>query len=361
MDNEPNVQTLEVKISFTTIFTILVTLVAVHTLETLSPLMMPLFIGGLLAVALNPIVAWLEAHRVPKWVAILVLTLTLVLFMVTIFVALIPKMIDEFSVFLENLPQMRTDLLARVAEKSPLRPLIEQNLTKHALLPTSYTFNKFYDAGSIALGGLSELLLILIFTIYLVVDGERVIKWSTAFFSLTHRAKIRLTLSEISEIIFAYASGQFITSLLSFLYTYAALSALQVPGALLLAVLAGVFDVLPVLGFFLAVFPAMLFAIRVSPITSVYVLILYLIYHALENYWISPMVYGNRLRLSGFTVLLATLAAGFLAGIEGAISILPVVASYPVIEKIWLRSYVGKNVVDEHLRMDTDAPKESKV
>ena len=64
------------------------------------------------------------------------------------------------------------------------------------------------------------------------------------------------------------------------------------------------------------------------------------------------MVYGNRLRLSGFTVLLATLSAGFLAGIEGAISILPVVASYPVIEKIWLRPFLGKNVIDEHHRMD---------
>ena len=82
--------------------------------------------------------------------------------------------------------------------------------------------------------------------------------------------------------------------------------------------------------------------------------------HALENYLIAPMVYGNRLRISGFTVLVATLAAGFLAGIEGAISILPVVASYPVIEKIWLRPFLGETVVDEHHRMGNE-PEELKV
>jgi hypothetical protein len=49
------------------------------------------------------------------------------------------------------------------------------------------------------------------------------------------------------------------------------------------------------------------------------------------------------------------LAAGFLAGIEGAISILPIVASYPVIEKIWLRRYVGQEAIEEHKALD---PKE---
>ena len=358
-DNGKNLA-VDLKIPFSTILTILFTLLIVHMLENLAPMMMPLFIGGLLAVALTPLITWMEAHRVPRWLAILLMTAGLIALMITIFGALIPRMMDEFTAFMENLPQLRIDLLKAIDPQSPLRPVIEQNLTKQALLPTNYNFSHFYGVGTAALGGLSELFLILIFAIYLVADGERVIKWSTAFFSLSRRAKIRLTFHEVSEIIFAYASGQFITSLLSFVFCFIVLSALSVPGALLLAVLAGIFDVLPVLGFVLAVFPAMLFAFKVSSITPLYVFLLYILYHALENYLIAPMVYGNRLRISGFTVLVATLAAGFLAGIEGAISILPVVASYPVIEKIWLKPFLGETVVDEHHRMGNE-PEELKV
>ena len=351
---------LDLKIPISTILTILLTLLAVHTLETLTPLMMPLFIGGLLAVSITPVVNWLEHQRVPRWLAIFLITLGLISLTITIFGALLPRLMEELSNFLENLPQMQAELLKSVDSNSPLRPLIEQNLTRKALLPSSYNFSHFYGAGSLALGGLSELFLILVFSIYLVADGERVIKWSTAFFSLTRRAKIRLTFTEISDIVSAYAAGQLITSFLSFVFCFIALSSLNVPGALLLAVLAAIFDVLPVLGFVLSVFPAMLFAFRVSNITPVYVLILYIAYHALENYLIAPLVYSQRLRISGFTVLIATLAAGFLAGIEGAISILPVVASYPVIEKIWLKPFLGETVVDEHRRMEHDS-EESKV
>jgi predicted PurR-regulated permease PerM len=147
--------------------------------------------------------------------------------------------------------------------------------------------------------------------------------------------------------------GQVITSLLSFFYVLGLLTVLKVPAALLLAVLAGLFDVLPVLGFFLAVVPAMLFALKVSEPTALIVFAGYIAYHAIENYFIVPAVYGSRLRISTFVVLLSLLAAGLLAGIEGAIAALPIVASYPIIEKIWLRRYVGETTLKEHARIES--------
>ncbi len=343
---------------FRTILVILVTLLLVHSAEVLAPLMMPLFIAALLAVTLHPVLVWLETYRCPRWVSLFMITISLSFFMIGIVLALIPRLMDELSIFLENLPQLKTELLTHISDNNPLRGMISQNLSKSALIPAHTDLSHFYDVGTRAFGGLTELVLILVFTVYLVVDGSRIIHWSTAFLKQETQKKVRQTFTEVSSIIFAYASGQFITSVLSFVYTFVALWALKVPGALLLAVLAGIFDVLPVLGFFLAVFPALLFALRVSSETCLYVLLVYVAYHILENYLIAPWVYGNRLRLSGFTVLFATLSAGFLAGIEGAISILPVVASYPVIEKIWLRSYIGGDVVDEHDSMKDKADEE---
>lgn len=142
--------------------------------------------------------------------------------------------------------------------------------------------------------------------------------------------------------------GQLITSTISFFYVLICLSVLEVPSVLLLATLAAVFDVLPVLGFFLAVIPAMIFASALSGTTTLIVLFLYIIYHAIENYFIIPAIYGSRLRVSGFVVLVSLIAAGLLAGVEGAVAVLPVVASFPIIERIWLKRYVGSETVAEH-------------
>jgi predicted PurR-regulated permease PerM len=86
----------------------------------------------------------------------------------------------------------------------------------------------------------------------------------------------------------------------------------------------------------------------VSPSTSLAVAGLYLLYHGIENYLIVPWIYGNRLRVSGLAVLLALLVGSILAGILGAIAVLPVVASYPIIERIWLVDFLGRGVVQKH-------------
>jgi predicted PurR-regulated permease PerM len=334
---------------------ILATLLLVHLFLGLVPILMPLILGSIVAVALSPLLNWMLARRVPRWLAISLLTVGLFLVMFGTVAALVPKLVEEFYRFVENLPQIRQDLLNSISSESHLRPLLEQNLNLNIVSPKHYDVGRFYSVGSKAFGGLTEVVLVFVFSIYMIADGPRAIAWATAFFSPIQRIKIQATLAEISDIVFAYASGQFITSLFSFLYTLGCLSLLHVPGALLLATLAGIFDVLPVLGFFLAVFPAMIFALRVSVETSFIVLAIYIVYHLIENYFIVPWVYGNRLRLSGLTVLIATLAAGFLAGIEGAICILPLVASYQVIEKIWLRHYVGSEAVQRHQELDVDA------
>jgi predicted PurR-regulated permease PerM len=94
--------------------------------------------------------------------------------------------------------------------------------------------------------------------------------------------------------------------------------------------------------------PPVLLALTVSPGVALTVLLLYAVYHAVENYVIVPRVYGRRLRLSGLAVLLAVLAAGTVGGIPGAIAVLPVVVSYPIIERLWLADSLGRRVVREH-------------
>jgi predicted PurR-regulated permease PerM len=197
-------------------------------------------------------------------------------------------------------------------------------------------------------------LIVLVVAVYLVADGERVYRWLLAFFPEKHRKKAATASVEIAEVVSSYMIGQLITSLLCGTYAFIILQLLHVPNAALLAVIAGVFDILPLIGFFLSIIPAMIVALSVSPVTALLVFVLYGAYHLVENYFIVPKVYGNRLRLSTLTVLVSCMAAGLLAGVIGAIAILPIVASYPIIERIWLKRHLEPDTVAKHEQIDAE-------
>jgi len=88
--------------------------------------------------------------------------------------------------------------------------------------------------------------------------------------------------------------------------------------------------VLPIIGFFLAVAPAWLLKLSVSPSTAIFVLMPYLAYHLFEACVLVPKVDGKSLRLSTLIVLVS----GNLTGIAGGLSVLPIVVSYAVIERV---------------------------
>jgi predicted PurR-regulated permease PerM len=128
-------------------------------------------------------------------------------------------------------------------------------------------------------------------------------------------------------------------------------SASHVPGALLLALLAGLFDFVPVLGFICSSVPAVLLALTVSPVVGLAVAALYVAYHLIENYYIGPKVYGDRLRLSNLAVILAFAVGAALGGIVGALLALPAAGIYPVVERVWLKEYLSRDAVEKHERI----------
>ena len=161
--------------------------------------------------------------------------------------------------------------------------------------------------------------LVLIVALYLVADGPRVYAWLLAYVPRKHRPRMAQTASEVAGVVHAYVRGQLITSGLVAVFSYVSLKVLGVQAPLALALLAGVFDVVPFIGFIAFTVPAVLMALTVSPTAALIVLVLYAGYHLLENYFIVPRVYGRQMRLSTLTVLISLGVGGALSGVIGAI------------------------------------------
>ena len=201
----------------------------------------------------------------------------------------------------------------------------------------------------------AQLLIAVVLGLYLLLDGKKVVAWLLAYVPRAHRRRMGKMVPEVFEVVQAFTTGQMVTSALFAVFTFVVLTTLNVPAALPLALFAGLCDAIPVAGILVATAAASLCALTVSPSVALIVLGIYVSYHLFEAYVLVPRLYGNRLRLSTLTVLLAILAGGTLGGVIGAVLALPIVAAYPVFEKHWLDEYLHPDAVEDHQALrDTD-------
>jgi predicted PurR-regulated permease PerM len=318
----------------------------------LWPLIIMFILASLLAIALEPVLQWSERHMRRSF-GILSVALLIGLLFALIVGLIIPPVSEQIT----NVAHQAPSYIDHIFEHLPASPAIQkmrEKLISHpdqiGILPS---ISQLVLAGQMLFGGLASAILIYVLSIYLLIDGPRTWEWLIAFSKPETRQRFEQTAEEVSPVVSAYVLGQLITSVICAVYIFALCSILNIPAALMLGVLAGLFDVLPILGFIITLVPALIFALTVSPVTALILLLAFVVYHMIENYWLVPWIYGNRLRLSGLTVLVSFLAALTVFGILGAIAILPIVASYPIVERIWLSRYLGREVVRTHQEIES--------
>ena len=307
-----------------------------------------LFVALLIALTLRPILSTLEKLGWPRWMGILVSALLLFGIVAAFIGVLAPTVTSQVGGIIKTLPQLKENVLSKAPEGGTAREAMNQFFASPSFSNPEPLMKHFMAWGTVALTGIVEFFVVLIVAIYFLADGERIYQWLIAFLPPIHRLKLAEASPEILSVVTNYMAGQFITSCLCGAYSFTVLALLHVPNAALLASMAAVFDILPIIGFFLSLAPAILFAATVSPATAGLVALLYVAYHLIENYFIVPKVYGDRLKLSTLTVLIACMAAGLVAGVIGAIAVLPIIASYPVIERIWLKPFLERDTVAKH-------------
>lgn len=313
----------------------------------LAPLLLVIALSVLLAATLHPVVEWMESKKVPHSAAMGIVIFGIMASVILSLLFLIPEIASQVSQIGSSLPQAHKDLLAKYPG-GPVHDVLVRLIKDPEAVVGGDVVKKAFSASFSALNGLMEFGIFLITTIYLLIDGKRTYAWLVAFLSPENQRKMDQTSEEVSRVIFAYVAGQAITCALVAIFTFALLSFFKVPGALTLACIAALFDLLPIVGFIASVVLITLMALTVAAKTALLVFACCVGYHLLENYVIVPKVYGNRMRLSTLVVLLSFLIAGSLAGVPGAILILPLVASYPIVEKIWLKKHLGERVIKEH-------------
>jgi predicted PurR-regulated permease PerM len=306
-------------------------------------------IAVLLAVTLYPAVRWMEQRRFGRGLSVVVIAVLGIGLLVTFILLILPPLTTQITYLAQNLPDFRVRVSSRIPARYPAIQKAIHELFESPFSPRAISlFQQSFAWGRSVVEAVVVAAVVLILTLYLLLDGRSLYAWLLAFAPRTHRERLAATIAEVSKMVHAYVGGQFLAALLFAVFTAIVLTILRVPAVVPLAVIAGFCDVVPVLGILLATVPAVLLALSVSPHTALAVLAAYVGYHLFETYFLLPRIYGNKLKISTLSVLLALLAGGKLQGIIGVVLALPLVAAYPIIERHWLRGYLQARVLTDH-------------
>jgi predicted PurR-regulated permease PerM len=171
----------------------------------------------------------------------------------------------------------------------------------------------------------------IVLSFYFLADGKRTQGVVYAVVPRQYHMRLARILHNLETIVGGYMRGQLITSMAIASFVFCLLVVCKVPNALSLALFAGLADVLPFVGGLLAASFAVLSALPLGLPTASVVLISMLVYTEFESRIVVPRVYGEVLRLSPATVLVALLAGGTMLGMMGALLALPIAAGLQMI------------------------------
>ncbi len=192
------------------------------------------------------------------------------------------------------------------------------------------------SAARTVLSGLGGLVLLLIMTFLILLEGPSLVRGLLRVLSPRQAGRVRQILDDIAKSVTGYVIGNFATSVIAGIVCAISLTLLGVPFAIVFGVWVAMVDLLPLVGGLLAGVPTVAFAFLHSPTAGIVMLIVFLVYQQLENHLLNPLIMSRTVRLNPLWVLLSVLAGAELAGFIGALLAIPAAGTIHVVARdIW--------------------------
>src|SRR5579864_6301994 len=168
-----------------------------------------------------------------------------------------------------------------------------------------------------------DVLLTLVISVYLLVDGPHFAERGMALIPTRHQAKAVFFQENLVRVLGGYIRGQLILALIVGVATWLGMAALQLPYAVVLGVLAGLFQLVPMFGPVLSAVPAVMMALVMPFPTVVWVLVFFTVLQQVVNNVLSPRISGRAVGLHPLAAMFALLAGFQLAGVLGGLFAVP--------------------------------------
>lgn len=300
-----------------------------------------LYVSALFAIGLAPLVRMIERRRLtpigrrrlPRSAAILLIYATVLGLLAALAAAVVPPLVDQGR-------QLWTDLPARL-------DLLQQKLVEWGVMPADTSLAELLKQAPVSgstdavttvlvavwgfVGGMFGVVTILLLTFYLLVDSEHLFNLFVRLFPRSQREQVSDVAAKVAVKISAWLGGQILLGFIIGVTSAVGLALLGVPYFFVLAVIAGIGEMIPMVGPLLAAIPTIAVAFTVSPGLGIAAAVFCWVIQIVENNFLVPKVMSQQVGLSAITVIVALIIGSSLLGLAGALLAVPTAAIFQVL------------------------------
>lgn len=317
-------------------------------------LLAPALLALLIVYLLNPVVTALERRGVPRWLGTGIAYLGFLGILGTVLALVVPRFVTQLTNFAEFVPELGERLVEgtnEALERLGLSARLSTSLSGDTIAEEIQRFLSAEENRSAVLavlGGISGLAmgivhLLVVFiagpfiALYSLIDLPRLRRFGRRLIPPRYRAEVEVVSRDLSQVVGGFVRGQLIVATFVGVATSIGLSIIGLPFWLVVGFIAGVTNLVPLIGPFVGGLIGVVIALVIEgPGLAVLVVIVVTIVQQLDGHVVSPLVMGRTVRMHPLMVLLALLLAGTLYGIFGMLVAVPLAAGAKVlVSHLW--------------------------
>jgi predicted PurR-regulated permease PerM len=307
--------------------------VAFYLIYRFQLVVLSLFAAIIISTAMEPALVWMKQRGISRGVAAAIIFLIVLIILIGVILLMAPliteqgaEIIATFGLYYESfrdwLAQSGNLLLRRIGLQMPpnFPPEISGPTNENGIAQQIETV---MGLGQTVLMAILYITAILLITFYWTMEGQTAIRALVLFVPTDRRQNVRDFIESVLEQLGKYTRGLVLLSLIVGGLYLAAFLLIGVPNALLLAIIGGALEVIPLIGPFLGILPAFLILIALDPSRIIWLIIAFAVIQQTESSYLTPRVMKATADVNPIVTLLSLTAFGSLFGVIGAILAIP--------------------------------------
>lgn len=302
---------------------------AILTIYWIADILTALFFAIIVASALEPAVLWLRERGIPRILSVMIIYLMLAALFSFFIYLVLPLLIEDLRSVSFSFPEIQQRIITEIerAGKIPLLSFIDGGLKDLVDIPANYA--EKISGGvlgliSVFFGGILSFILIVVFSFYLATQEKGIENFLRFITPVAQESYVIDLWMRSQKKLGRWLRTQVLLGALVGVLIFIGLIVMGVKNALLFAVLAAIFEIIPVVGPVLAAIPPTLATFFSSPTLGILVVLLFTVVQQLESHVIIPVVMKRAVGLSPLVVVLALLIGAKIGGIFGILLAVPI-------------------------------------
>ena len=319
-------QTIELSTSFV-IKTILI-LLGLWFLFLIREIVLLLFISVIIAASIDPAVDWMEKKKIPRAVGALIIYIILFSIIALSISFLIPPLKDQIQEFSQNSAQYlgagqdEFDLSGSLLQTSNINAAVGKIIGGFGAGLNDFSENILSKTAGF-FSGLISVVVVFSLAFYMVLKEDGIKKFIVSIMPQKKKEYAANLTNRIENKIGHWMVGQLFLMIIIFALDFVGLSLVGIPYALVLALFAGVLEIVPYVGPIVSAVPGVVLGFLISPTVGILALLVYTIAQQFEGHVIVPLVMKKAVGLNPVATIAAILIGFKLAGVLGAIIAVP--------------------------------------